>query len=250
VKTGGGFLDAPMVSPGLWEFPTTAGQTYALVPANLWEVEDLSAATSGDPHTTVTNTMFSNERGKRLSANAVTDFVTYVVTNVTSGTYGVKVVADAGTDRGQFQLAAGPSGGTLVNLGGVQDSYSPTNFVTLYSTNMLTEYDCGELVVGADGDLDFRFTVTGRNAASSGYALVLDYIKLTPVFPTLTAALDGDQIVLSWPTNFSSYSLMKATNLSEAVWQPALPAPTVVGEFNMVTNDLLGGQAFYRLESP
>jgi len=266
VMVGGGRISAPMVLPGLYEFSTVAGGSYTIVPANVAETENLLATTSGDAHTTVTNAGFSDWRARQFSANAVNDYVTYTVPNLSAGTYHIYVGADASPTRGSFQLAAGPSGGALANIGSTRDTYSSTNMVQLLPirltppttvslwTNLLTEYDCGTLEVTAGGDYDFKFTVTGKNASSSGYALVVDYIKFSAensaAGPALAVTLLGDQIVLSWPTNVAGFSLVSATNLPASAWQPVLPAPTVLGELNVVTNDLVGGQAFYRLQSP
>jgi hypothetical protein len=267
VMVGANHISAPMVLPGLYEFPTVAGGSYDIVPAYVAETENLSATTSGDAHATVVNAGFSDWRGQQFSANAVNDYVTYTVPNLSAGTYHVYVGADAGANRGSFQLAAGPSGGSLVDIGSAQDTYSSTNMAQLLPirltppttvslwTNLLSEYDCGTLEVASTGNYDFKFTVEGKNPSSSGYALVLDYIKFAPPLtaasgPPLTATLAGAQIVLSWSTNFTGYSLTSATSLPAAAWLPVLPAPTVVGELNVVTNDLVAGQAFYRLESP
>jgi hypothetical protein len=183
-----------MILPGLWQFPTIAGSNYTIVPANIRETELLSATTSvGDSHQVTTNLAFSRARGTRLNANAASDFVTYTVTNLGAGTYRVRVIADAGVDRGKFQLACGPAGGTLTNVGPVQDAYCPTNMIYVlatnspptnyFATNMLVELDCGTWQAVSNGNYSFRFQVTGKNAASSGYALAYDYIRLTPFVP-------------------------------------------------------------------
>ena len=184
--------NAPMVLPGLYEFPTIAGSNYTIVPAIAYETENLSA-TFSDTHQVTTNAAFSNLRGTLLTANAASDYVTYTVPNVNAGTYHVYIGADAGANRGKFQLAVGPSGGTLTNVGSVQDTYSATNmmyllpnpliastdpnYITLW-TNMLKELDYGTnvVVVTSPGNYDFKFTMAG----SSNYNLAFDYIKLTP----------------------------------------------------------------------
>ena len=205
---GGDRVSAPMVLPGLYEFSTIAGGSYTIIPANVAETEDLSATTSGDAHTTVVNAGFSDWHARQLSANAVNDYVSYTVPNLSAGSYHIYVGADAGANRARFQLSAGPSGGSLVDIGSAQDTYSSTNMVQLLPirltppttvslwTNLLSEYDCGVLEVPSTGSYDFKFTVDGKDAASSGYALVLDYIKFAPSAtaapgPPLTATLYG-----------------------------------------------------------
>ncbi len=266
VKLGSNYVAAPMVLPGLYQFSTLAGSNYTIIPANVAETENLSVTLSaGDTHQIVTNAVFSNARGTVLNANAANDFVSYVVSNLTAGTYHLYVGANAGTNRGQFQLSCGPNGGALANVGSVQDTYSPTNLAYLLPihlstptnlivlwTNLLQERDCGTWQVPSNGNYQFKFTVTGKNAASSGYNLALDYIKLTPdtspgTVPILAVTGQGGNVLLSWPVNPAGFSLEYTTDLSLVSWQPVVVAPTVIGGFNMVTNAMTEGIQFYRL---
>ncbi len=270
VKLGADYVNAPMMAPGLYEFSTLPGRNYTIQPALVAETENLTATLSaGDTHQVLTNAAFSNVRGTRLNANAVSDFVSYVIPNIAAGTYRVRVVADAGKDRGQFQLACGPVGGSLTNLGLVQDTYSPTNAVYLLPlrlntptnvialwTNQLREYDCGNFVAATDGNYEFSFTVAGKNAASSSYTLSFDHLRLTPVpaggagsaaNPALNTWIEDGSIVLSWPTNAAAYRLESTTNLSASDWQIASPPPSAFGSNLFVTNYTDREQRYYRL---
>jgi alpha-L-fucosidase 2 len=195
VMLGTNYISAPMVLPGLYQFSTVAGSNYTIVPANVFETENLSATTSaGDTHQIVTNAAFSNVRGTQLNANAPGDFVTYTLTNVAAGNYHIHIYANAGTNCARFQLACAPVGGVLTNVGSVQDTYSatnmvyllplklttPTNVISLW-TNMVEEFDCGNWQAVSNGNYNFNFNVVDKNAASGGYNLAFDFIKLTPV---------------------------------------------------------------------
>jgi alpha-L-fucosidase 2 len=234
VMLGTNYVDAPMVLPGLYQFSTIAGSNYTIVPAYEFETESLSASISaGDTHQIVTNAAFSNLRGTLLTANAASDYVTYTLSNVNAGTYHVYIGSDAGTNRGKFQLACGPSGGALTNVGTVQDTYSatnmayllpinlytPTNLIVLW-TNMLRELDCGTWPAPSNGNYQFKFTVDSKNTGSSGYNLAFDYIKLTPA----TAQQSSD----SAPTDIS---------LSNASVPENQPVGTTVGTFSTTDPD-------------
>lgn len=268
VKLGSNYITAPMILPGVYEFATVAGSNYTILPATVFETENLAAATSaGDTHQTLTNSAASNFRSTRLNANAASDFVAYTLTNVSAGTYQLRVVADCGADRARFQLAAGPAG-SVTNVGPVQDCYSATNLVYLLPTNTLTatllwtnlfrEFDCGQWIAPTNGNYEFRCTVTGKNAASSGYMLVFDHIKLTPAAsvlvpidpPTLTATLAANEIILAWPTNAPGFQLESATNLPTALWTGVLPLPTILHTNHIVTNVVDAARRFYRLHKP
>jgi alpha-L-fucosidase 2 len=193
VKLGTNYISAPMILPGLYQFSTVAGSNYTILPADIAEAENLSATTSGATQQTVTNAAFSNWRAAQFNATASGNSVTYALTNVTAGNYHLYIAANAAANSGQFQLACGLSGGALTNVGPVQDTYSssnmpyllpikistPTNVISLW-TNMLKEFDCGIWTAPSNGNYNFKFTVAGKNAASSGYSLVFDYIKMTP----------------------------------------------------------------------
>lgn len=54
-------------------------------------------------------------------------------------------------------------------------------------------------------------------------------------------------IVLSWGTNFTSYTLETSTNLNTTNWSAVSPAPVVSGSKNVVTNEFTNSTRFYRL---
>jgi hypothetical protein len=124
------------------------------------------STTSGDG----TSTSYSNQQGMLFNANAVNDFVTYVVPVPSTRNYTVKVRVRRGSDRGRFQVATSDDQVQWTNVGGPVDSYSSsTNFseITLNSTS-----------IPLSGPKYFRFMITGKNSSSTGYKLDLDYIRL------------------------------------------------------------------------
>ncbi len=269
IQSGSDYVTAPMVLPGLYQFSTVAGSNYTILPANVAETENLPASFSpGDTHQVVTNAAFSNWRGTRLNANAPGDFVIYTVTNLGAGSYHLFIGADAGIDRGSFQLAGGSSSDPLSNVGSVQDTYCPTNLAYLLPiklntptnmivlwTNMLREFDCGTWQAPSNGTYQFQFTVVGKNPASSGYNLAFDYLKFAPasvpsaVSPLLNVSLQQNQVVLYWPTNSDGFILESATDFPASGWKPVLPAPTAFGGTFFVTNSM-ADRMFYRLHKP
>ena len=73
-------------------------------------------------------------------------------------------------------------------------------------------------------------------------------ISLPVAPPQLSLIFAGANLVLSWPTNSSGFSLQSTTNLGpSAIWGTNLPAPSVVNGQNMVTNPISGLQQFFRL---
>jgi hypothetical protein len=266
---GSNYVSSPMILPGLYEFQTLAGSNYTILPANVFETENLDATTTGgNTHQTLINSACSNLRGTRFDANAAGDFVAYAITNVTASAYQLRVVADCGSDHARFQLACGPPG-SVTNVGPVHETYSATNLVYLLPTNALTttllwtnrlrEFDCGEWTAPTNGNYEFRFTVVDKNAASSGFSLSFDHIKLTPANaalpvvkppPTLSASAQAGSLILSWSTNGADYSLERASEVTAANWSPAPPPPAISAGLLMVTNAMTEERVFYRLHKP
>ena len=65
--------------------------------------------------------------------------------------------------------------------------------------------------------------------------------------PQLTITPATANVVLSWPTNFTGFTLQSTTNLASTVWSTNLPAPAVVNGQYTVTNPISGTQQFFRL---
>ncbi len=139
-----------------------------------WETENLPVlGSSGDTHRIIDDTGFSNGRGSILDSDAVNDYVIYKVANISAGTYDVRVRVKKFNTRGTVQMA-GARADTLAfsNIGSPQDLYS--------SAASFVELDFGTWSPGTTSDKAFKFTVTGKNASSTGYSMSFDYIKLVP----------------------------------------------------------------------
>lgn len=64
----------------------------------------------------------------------------------------------------------------------------------------------------------------------------------------LKAAVAGNQLVLTWPTNDSAFNLYYATNLSTATWISNPVAPAIVSGQYTTTNGMTNNARFYRLK--
>src|SRR6266404_6046317 len=66
--------------------------------------------------------------------------------------------------------------------------------------------------------------------------------------PQLIITLSAGNVLLTWPTNATGFTLQSTTNLaSPAVWTSVFPAPFIVNGLDSVTNPIFGKQKFYRL---
>ena len=132
-----------------------------------YEVEDLTATVSlGDSHQEVGDVWASGEKYIRGVFDAVNDYIQYSAWLPAPGTYNVKVRFGKGADLGRWQFyTAG------INVGAQQGAYS--------SAFTFSEVNLGNVTYSTSGKKVFRFTVTGKNIASSGYATAIDYVMLT-----------------------------------------------------------------------
>jgi hypothetical protein len=65
--------------------------------------------------------------------------------------------------------------------------------------------------------------------------------------PQLTITPSAANVILTWPTNFTGFTIQSTTNLTSPVWTTNLPAPVVVNGEYTVTNPISGTQQFFRL---
>jgi hypothetical protein len=142
------------------------------------EIQSLLAQAGGDGfHHIGPDALLSNSDGIQLDSNTVGDYITFVVPNVAAHSYDVTVGIKKNTTRGIFQLSASRAdGGTASNIGPQVDEYA--------AAPAYTSVDLGTWTPGSTSDKAFTFTVTGKNASSTGgtynYSLAVDYIQLTP----------------------------------------------------------------------
>jgi hypothetical protein len=126
---------------------------------------------TAEPHQKYTDPECSGNGCTSFEGSSGTAYITYYARVNRTGTYNLKMRLKKNNNRGIFQLKIGPQGGSVANYG------SP---VDLYAANpAFVEVNFGNVTFGTVGVKQFKFQLTGKNAASSNYYLYFDYIKLT-----------------------------------------------------------------------
>jgi uncharacterized repeat protein (TIGR03803 family) len=126
-----------------------------------------------------------------------------------------------------------------------------TDFTVLYAfsagsgvffnvTNNDGAYPIGGLIL-SDNTLYGTTSVGGAASFGTIFSFSL------PPPPQLTMSLSGANLVLTWPTNASGFTLQSTTNLSSTAWGSNSVSPVIVNGLNTVTNPISGPQMFYRL---
>jgi hypothetical protein len=134
-----------------------------------YEAESLVAAgsTAGDVRRTALDPGYSAGQGVILEAKGAGDFMTLNVSVPQARTYDVRVGVKNLANRGIWQLSI-----RGVKHGPPVDQFS--------SSAAFQEVDLGNVTFGAAGVQPFAFSVTGKNPASSGFWIALDYVRLLP----------------------------------------------------------------------
>ncbi len=165
--------------PGVHPNDAGAGGIAAAVEAGIlapemFEVETLTVAGfTGPGYHVGSDSGMSDGEGVFLDATAVANSITFLAPNILARPYNVKVGVKKLSSRGIYQAAIGQAGNSSPTpLGSPQDFYS--------ATVAYAEVNLGAWTPGTSGDKWFRFTVTGKNAGSSGFGGGFDYIVLTP----------------------------------------------------------------------
>ena len=116
---------------------------------------------------------------------------------------------------------------------------------------------------GTDGVTNTFFNLPeGATVNISGTPFRISYVGGTGNDVTLTQLAaaqlpllsiqraSASNVVLSWGTNFTDFTLEANTNLNSNVWTVVSPAPAVSGTNNVVTNATTGAEKYYRLRNP
>jgi hypothetical protein len=131
-----------------------------------FETESLPGISSGPSYLVFAWPGFTDGSGTVFNATQVGDNVIISLNVPAAGIYDVKYAAKMHNLRGISQLSINGA-----DLGAVTDQYS--------AVDVWKEFDLGTVNLAA-GSQPVKFTVTGKNAASSGFMISFDYIKLTP----------------------------------------------------------------------
>ena len=122
-----------------------------------------------------------------------------------------------------------------------------TGFTTLYSFSMAPFTGPNTDGAGPFAGLTLSSNTlygTTRTGGSYGYGTVF---SLSFGTPQVGITLSEKNVILTWPTNATWFTLQSATNIDASAWNTVSPAPVVVNGQNTVTNLISDQQKFYRL---
>jgi uncharacterized repeat protein (TIGR03803 family) len=143
--------------------------------------------------------------------------------------YGTAEYGGSGLDGTVFAVNTNGAGFTVLHdfIGGADGAYPQAGLIlsgnTLYGTT--------------------------RQGGISGNGTVFSLLlNAAPSAPQLTIIHSGASVILTWPTNFTGFTLQSTTNLApSAIWTTVSPGPGVENTNNAVTNSISGEQQYYWL---
>jgi hypothetical protein len=138
-----------------------------LVLATALETETLQVVANSAPYMYFPDPELRGGEGTLLEATTSDDFITFNAPIAVAGVYDVKVGIRTNSDEGKFKLFIN---GATKAQGDPQDEYSAAVGYKVL--------DLGTVRFINTGNQSFKFKVTGKNSASSGYHLAFDYIDL------------------------------------------------------------------------
>lgn len=136
-------------------------------PAGRYEAEYQESVTNQKPQITYADEAMSNGRARVLKAAAAGDYIRYALEVPAAGVYRAVVRVKRTPASGKFQLS----------VNGAAPSAEQDLFAGSADQRSL---DLGEVTFKTAGVQTFTFTVTGKNPASTGWQLDVDYLELTP----------------------------------------------------------------------
>ncbi|HEY3861630.1 MAG TPA: hypothetical protein VGO59_07070 [Verrucomicrobiae bacterium] len=99
-------------------------------------------------------------------------------------------------------------------------------------------------LTGTIGQHDASGPMTDGNYSVTGGFWSLVSVAQTPGAPVLQIAIAGRQVIVSWPSSVTGFTLQTNNNLATGVWGN-FTGPAVN---NTVTNSLPSGNLFFRLK--
>jgi hypothetical protein len=191
----------------------------------------------------------SNEPGGEwlaLEATGAGQYIQYAIPEIPAGTYDLQMLYKPHSDRGILSFALD---GTVI---GTLDQYLASSASQTYPTQ-----DWGNVTFSTNSAHTIQLTVSGKNAASSGYwlsAAEFIFLLVQPPLPELNGTLTFNNGVVQlggsgYPT--LTYSIQGSTNLASTNWLTLGTATTDTnGNFNFTTAmDTNSPGQFYRLQS-
>lgn len=160
--------------------------------------------------------------------------------------YGGAIYNDSGTVMISHSTISGNSAG-----GGVSEDASLAEGGGIYNNGTVTVENYSSIT--GNGAADFGPDVYNLGSlyvdGTSTIGVIDGYsaIGWSPVLSINAWSSTAHQLVLSWSTNYTGYTLQSSTDLGSTNWTNCA-SPTALGPYYVVTNSMSAGAQFFRLK--
>jgi uncharacterized repeat protein (TIGR03803 family) len=128
-----------------------------------------------------------------------------------------------------------------------------SGFTTLYSLSTIALNSANSIYTNSDGfGVTSGLVLSGNtlygtadNGGQNDFGTI--FSLSLPTGPQLSTIHSGTNLVITWPTNATGFTLESVTNLGSTNWSTVSPPPVVINGQNTVTNAISGAKKFYRL---
>lgn len=193
------------------------------------EFEGLARTASGATTSVLSDVDASGGSYIRLNSDGVGDYVQFTTGTIAAGFYEFRLRHKGYTTRGQHSVTVNG-----VAVGGAVDQYAAASgFVTV---------SVGRVRLATTGTQTIRFTVTGKNAAASGYQLTADLLTLVPI-PVPSFEAENT----TWTAVGAAAQVVSDASMSGGAWVH-LAADGTGDSFEFVTRMMPAGSYRVKLE--
>ena len=259
-------------TPGPIYFSTNSGGTWLLSTAPLESWSVMASSADGTKLVAIANAaaiFTSTDSGMTWVSNTVSSTTPWKC--IASSADGTKLVAMSGNysygvGQGSVYISTNSGGIWMLQTNAPNVAWTSVAVSTDATKLMATTYYSSAIYTSIDSGADWTsnnlsvspFTgwfasmssTDGSKLAALGQAGLYTWQRAasTPP-PKLSASFSGSQLIISWPTNATSFGLQQNLTLAPAGWAGAMNPVTVVGEQNQVSVPLTNSSGYYRLKS-
>jgi uncharacterized repeat protein (TIGR03803 family) len=166
-----------------------------------------------------------------------------VLSTNTDGAYPLAGLFLSGTTLyGTAQLGGNSGSGTVFKL-----NMDGTGFTTLYSFTGNSDGSSPYAGLILSSNILYGTAMTGGSSGNGTVFSLSLAVSNLPQQPLLTITRSQSNLLLTWPTNFTGFTLQSTTNFSSPAWTNVSPGPVVINGQNTVTNPIFGPRKFFRL---
>ena len=266
------------VSGGLWSTHSGTTGQLQVISHNIYltsdNSEDVNATLRGEPYATATGTnlYYSFFFAGEFVPSVIGDYLAHFKDNANNFRARLNISITNATVLGNYRVGILNAGASAATAGYAE---VPIDLVPGETNRFVVRYNVGtgistvwlnpidELSASysasdtATPNSVTQFAFRESNFIGTGHAdelrVATTFSEVLGILPVANISLkifrSGSDVVVSWPTAATGFTLQSCDSLTTTNWQNVVGAPVVVGSENFVTNSAPSGDQFFRLKN-